>query len=413
MPTQSLEPAAWWSLPAASTEHYRRRPIPTFYTQILRTNPGTGAIERPWRMRERGNLGMFVLGDPSHGGQKHHKENAVMVPSYSEALELVRKGFSIRMSDGRSPANLVSPGSLEFVDEPVERLDDLWAYTMPEPSFTLEQVMDELRRHILSQASDLGWIANDAVASAFIGFPFDPTEDSDSSETSDRIDLEQFNITRIVRRAHEAAFRPWPSAGLSEEDADELEQIITGSLTRFPRRDPSPMDMEGSALQRTLLAAYYRWQIIDGCFLASEEIDQSATEAIGALTGMPAAAVRNALSRDGLSLVKSKIDLAALTEWVVTRRNFAPFRQSEQREERWTWRALHELRNLPLQDAFARIRLRMPDYTQDLSAAEAAIGTRREAGQIPSEAELRRYAASLGIAPDNFILELNKHWGGR
>lgn len=364
-------------------------------------------------MRERGNLGMFVLGDPAHGSQKHHKENAVMVASYSEALELVRKGFSIRMSDGRSAANLVSPGSLEFVDEPVTRLDDLWTHTMPEPPFTLEGVMDELRQHILSQASDLGWIANEEAASAFIGFSFDSRDDSESGEARVRIDLDRFNISRIVRRAYESAFRPWPSAELSEDDADELEQILTGSLTRFPRRHPSPLDNEGSALQRTLLAAYYRWQISDGCFLTNEEIDQTATEAIGALTGMPATAVRNALSRDGLSLVKSKIDIGALTEWVVTRRNFAPLRQSELWEERWAWRVLHELRHSPLRAAFESIRSRMPNFTSDLSAAEDAISARREAGQIPSEAELRRYTAALGIASDNLILELNKHWGGR
>lgn len=363
-------------------------------------------------MRERGFNGMFVLGDPAHGAQKHHKENAVMVPSYSEALELVRKGFSIRMSDGRSSASLVSPSSLEFVDEPVKYIDELWTYTMPEPPFTLDDVMTDLRRHLLSQASDLGEIANDEVASAFIGVLFDPRDDAEDCEVAAKIDLERFNMTRIVRNAYESAYRPWPSEGISEEDVDELEQILTASVVSFSRRHISPLDIESSALRRTMMAAYYRWQITDGCFLSGGEISQSATEAIGALTGMPAAAVRNAMSRDGLSLVKSKIDVEALTEWVITRRNFAPLRQSELWAERGAYHFINEFRSHSLKDALARIRASFSkSLPSDLDAAAQIIVQRREAGQIPSHAELRRYAAALGVAPDNFILELTSLWG--
>jgi len=384
-----------------------------FFTQILRTNPNTGAIERPWRQYDRENGGMFVLADPAHGAQRHHKDNAVMVASYSEALELVRKGFSIRMSDGRSAPSLISPASLEFVDEPVERLDELWTYTMPEPPFPIETVMQELREHLISQASDIGRIGNAETAGAFIGFPFDPLDDSENDEARERIDLDRFNITRIVRIAYQSAFRPGPGDEISEDDVDELEQIITGSMVRFSRRHGSPLDREGSALQRTVLAAYYRWQIVDGYFLSGGELDQGATEAIGALTGMPAYAVRNALSRDGISLVKSKIDLPALVRWIVTRRNFAPLRLSETREERRTWQVLHELQHQPLSDAFLKIRAMFPNASADLASAEEAIAARREAGQIPSDAELRHYATTLDIAPDNLILALHKHWGTR
>ena len=356
---------------------------------------------------------MFVLADPAQGAERHHKSNAVMVPSYSEALALVRKGYSIRVSDGRNAANLVTPGSLQFVDEPVDRLDDLWTYTMPEVPFTLDAVMQELREHLLSQASDIGWIANADAASTFIGFNFDPVDGGESREALERVDLERFNISRIVRAAYQSAFRPWPGDEISEDDVDELEQIITGSMVRFHRRHGSPIDQESSALQRTLLAAYYRWQIVDGCFLTRVELNQGATEAIGALTGMPANAVRNALSRDGISLVKSKIDHPALIEWIITRRNFAPLRQCELWEERWTWRVLHQFFHLPLPDAFAEIRTQMRNFSSDLAAAEQTIADHREAGEMPSEAELRRYAAALGIAPDNLILQLHKHWGAR
>jgi hypothetical protein len=42
--------------------------------------------------------GLFELGDPSIGPEKHHKKNAIFTESIETALHLVRTyGFSIRM----------------------------------------------------------------------------------------------------------------------------------------------------------------------------------------------------------------------------------------------------------------------------------------------------------------------------
>lgn len=375
---------------------------------MVRINPLTGTVERPWRQRDRDNMGTFVLGDPAHGNQKHHKENAVFADSYCEALELVRRGLSIRMSDGRSAASLVSPGSIQFIDEPVKFIDDLWTYTMPEPPFPLEKVMDELRAHLLSLASDISVIADEKAAYAFIGFEFDTR--MCERETWEQVDLERFNIGRITRAAYESAFRPWPSAQISEEDVDELEQIIGGSIVRHSRRHASPLDWEESALRRTLLAAYYRWQIYDGCFLSSEVLDAGATEAIAVLTGMPPSTVRNAISRDGISLVKSKLDREAVTRWVLTRRNFAPLREDETIPAWRAWRLLHHFFYKPLQEALIEGRGFCREVTAELEAAEQAILASREAGQMPSEQDLRRYAKATCVSADTFIRQIRQHW---
>lgn len=322
----------------------------------------------------------------------------------------MRKGFSIRMSDGSSPPSLVTPASLELVDQPVEHIDDLWAYTMPDPPFSLDEVLAELRRHILSQTSDIAWIANPEAASAFIGFSFDPVEDSESDETVNRIDLDRFNVTRIVRTAYESAFRPWPSRAISEEDVDELEQILTGSITQFGRRHPSPLEREEGALFRTLMAAYCRWQISEGCFLAGDVLDQNATHSIAALTGMPPAAIRNALSRDGISTVKSKLDYPALLEWVVTRRNFAPLREQEKPEAQWTWRVIRAFERLRLPEAFAEARRMMNVPLQSVAEYEQVIADARAEDRTPSEAALRDYAKELGLQPDSFILAMRDLW---
>ena len=41
--------------------------------------------------------GCFVLGDPKHGRRKHKSENAVRVRAEQEAIDLLHKGFSIRI----------------------------------------------------------------------------------------------------------------------------------------------------------------------------------------------------------------------------------------------------------------------------------------------------------------------------
>ena len=56
-----------------------------------------------------------------------------------------------------------------------------------------------------------------------------PVDDGESSEALERIDLSRFNMTRIVTAAYHSAFRPTAeSPSLSEEDADEMEQIMVG-----------------------------------------------------------------------------------------------------------------------------------------------------------------------------------------
>ena len=380
------------------------------YTQIIRHNPTTGATERPWRDRDH----FFTLGDPAKGAERHHKENAIRVDCYSEAAELVHNGHSIRMSDGKSSASLVVPGSLEFVDAPVKRLDDLWTYTMPEPPFSLEDVMSDLRKFLACQAATTYWIAGEEAANAFIGFEFDAGE-VEWSKTQDRIDLSRFNLTRLAENAYHSAFRDVPSYSLSEEDADELELILETSLTQVPHRHPNPLDDYSSPLCRTLLAAYFRWQIADGCFLASDKLDQGAIVAISALTGLSANAVRNSLSRDNLSLKKKDgqtiPDYSAILQWIQNRRDFVPLRQEERNEERITFDAIHELKSSPLPEAFHAIHRRtgreLPPESENL---EAKIMDHRDREQVPPQKLLRDFARCLGLLPDNFIIEMTDYW---
>ena len=74
---------------------------------ITRRNPATGKVESP--LKEHGS---YTLGDPANGKDKHKTGFAVRVRTLEEVLDRVRRGFSVRMSDGVTRPSLTSPKSL-------------------------------------------------------------------------------------------------------------------------------------------------------------------------------------------------------------------------------------------------------------------------------------------------------------
>lgn len=60
--------------------------------------------------------GHFVLGDPKHGRRKHVSDNAVLVRAEQEAIDLLNRGFSIRIQTQTRPSlirkNLYVDGKL-------------------------------------------------------------------------------------------------------------------------------------------------------------------------------------------------------------------------------------------------------------------------------------------------------------
>ncbi len=48
--------------------------------------------------------GLYVLGDPRAGDEKHHEKNEVLVRTEDEAIRLLKEGFSIRIETASSPS---------------------------------------------------------------------------------------------------------------------------------------------------------------------------------------------------------------------------------------------------------------------------------------------------------------------
>jgi hypothetical protein len=359
----------------------------------------TGRIERPWRNRSR----EFLLGDPSSGDLRHHDSHAVKVDNYGEVLDLLERGFAIRMSDGTAPASLVTPASLTVVDEPVSSIDELWTFSMPDAPFSWEDVEQDLKAALLAQAGEIYWIANADAAAAFIGFPID-IDDIEHGSQAGIIDLGRFNLSRVAHVAYESAFRTGDRS-LRDEDADELELLI-GAIAGGPtRRYPSPIDRSDSPLSRTMLSAYLRWKISNGA-LFDNKLDQGAVDSLALLAGMSEQAVRNSLSKEGLSPVKGKLDYQAVMRWLEQRREFVPLREDERPEAQATWDAIHILGTSPLQMALSEIRGRnqLVGDSRALTTIEQRIVLIAEQGGLVPNADLRTYARHLGLAIDTLVL---------
>lgn len=71
--------------------------------RVYRLCPKTGKREDAKRNRD----GFFVLGAPSHGDQKHLKENKVLVRTEEEMIDLIlSKGHSVRVAGSGSLVRL-------------------------------------------------------------------------------------------------------------------------------------------------------------------------------------------------------------------------------------------------------------------------------------------------------------------
>jgi hypothetical protein len=79
--------------------------------KIIRTEPRDGIEETPVRNR----AGKFVLAHSDHGGKKHHEEAKEFANTLEEVVDMIGRGYHVRMGrKGKSPS-MIAPDSLRIV----------------------------------------------------------------------------------------------------------------------------------------------------------------------------------------------------------------------------------------------------------------------------------------------------------
>lgn len=67
--------------------------------RVYRLHPKTGKKQLPTK-----EAGLFVLGDPKHGNRKHVTANKVTVRTEQEMIDLIMRGFSVRVDTDPRPS---------------------------------------------------------------------------------------------------------------------------------------------------------------------------------------------------------------------------------------------------------------------------------------------------------------------
>jgi hypothetical protein len=69
-------------------------------SRLYRLCPKTGA--RQFAIRDA--QGFYVLGSPARGAEKHYEKNKVLTKSEDEMIDLVAKGYSVRVRTDAAPS---------------------------------------------------------------------------------------------------------------------------------------------------------------------------------------------------------------------------------------------------------------------------------------------------------------------
>ena len=325
-------------------------------TSITRRNPHTGRIERPWRNRE----GLFVLGDPAHGAQKHHDKFAVKVGTMEEVVALVASGHSVRMTDGDSPPSLISPDSLTIEEVDEGETAPLFIETTPKPPFLKEEMMAELRRVMMVQANQIAHAGNLAVAVAFMGFETVNASYPYCEDDPAQVELSRYSASVYMDRAYDYAFQVGRYWDFGDDVAQDVDEFVRGANPSMSNGCGSPMADPDGMCRRAADTAFGRWKLNQGLGLSIREL--------ALLGSMKEAAVRNSLSKDRIPIERGEVDTDIALAWLRQRRDFVPTRTEEGRKEGWMARARALLQHSDFAAAFAQM---LRDYP--ISEAELAI----------------------------------------
>lgn len=284
-------------------------------TIITRKNPKTGKTERPHRDKQ----GNFVLGDPAFGSELHHRKNAVLTTEYNEALRLVHKGFSIRMSAGDgTPPSLISAGKLTLAEVDELSADDIPAEG-PLTAFSRDEVMHDLRKALVAEAAMIAHWGSYEASEAFLGFPSsddagEPYDDADPSQ----VDLSRFRSTPLIEASYDWAFQTGKPEAFGPESWDDLGCLMDGA-SAGTISTMSPMGDPESPLRVTIGTAFARWK-----FEMEIWLPLSVRE-LAYLAQMNEVAARNALSKAGLK-GRGGIENDVARSWLAKRQKFVPTR---------------------------------------------------------------------------------------
>lgn len=190
------------------------------------------------------------------------------------------------------------------------------------PEFTKEAMLEELRALVLVLSGHIA-IAKDLDAAAgFAGFTT-TAQDHDRPYAEDdpaKVDLSQFNGSRLLSRSYDYAFQIGEHHGFDETVEQSLRSLMYGFPEWGVDGHRTPYYLDGSLCRHVAEMAQARYHL-------DHYEGRPSIRELALLAGMSEAAVRNSLSAEGIRTEGGKpvrVENGIARKWLEQRRGYIP-----------------------------------------------------------------------------------------
>ncbi|PBB29206.1 helix-turn-helix transcriptional regulator [Mesorhizobium sp. WSM3882] len=215
--------------------------------------------------------------------------------------------------------------------------------------FTKEQLFGELRVILFTQASQVALVRNPKVAMQFLGIDVGDWNNQPRADDLAKIDLQQFDITRVLDIAYDFAFQTGAYWRFGDDHGFELAAFGAGITPHSFEGSQSPYLSDDSKVRHVVDMADARESL-------RHEWDIT-IRGLALLAGITEPAVRNSLSKDGIQTTgkPAKISADVALSWLGERRGFVPTLVAETQAKNRAGYVKLQLAHCPFPQALAQI----------------------------------------------------------
>lgn len=193
--------------------------------------------------------------------------------------------------------------------------------------FTKEEMYQELRGILFTQASQIALVRHPDIAKDFLGVDVQDWSNNPDSDDLMKIDLDRFEITRVLDMAYDFAFQTEAYWRFGADQEFEIAAFGAGVTPHSFEGAQSPYLYDDSKVHHVVDMAVARSHL-------REEWDIG-IRGLALLAGMTEPAVRNSLSKENIQTTGKPAKIAAevALKWLQDRRGYVPTRMDEALEK--------------------------------------------------------------------------------
>jgi hypothetical protein len=233
--------------------------------------------------------------------------------------------------------------------------------------FQKDEAMNELKEILFVQASQISITLNPDVASQFLGVEIETWDSGLHHDDRKKIDLQRFNISRLIDRAYDFAFQTGAYWQFDGDDWYEICGFSAGVTPHSFEGTQSPWLWDDGKVRHVVDMAIARYHLLENHSIS--------IRGLSLLAAMTEAAVRNSLSKEGIQTTgkPASIESETAQKWLSERRGFIPTRTNETQEKNREQHISFQLDHQPFPEALSLIIRDSADGDIEPIAAGAGV----------------------------------------